>query len=109
MILGFFLFGLNHSQTQRDSVRKPVPVNISVTVYNAIPGPVTKVQFLQKTWIVNKDSFKLLAFNRNPLTTSKRSDLKISYLNKERLTFLKKPPAKLIYHLFQSETDEPHS
>jgi hypothetical protein len=107
MILGFFFLGLNRSSVERDSVKKPVPTNFSVTVYNAIPGPVTKVQFLQKTWIVNKDSFKLLSFNRHPLSTSKRSDLKISNLNKERLIFLKKPPAIFLYHLFPAETDEP--
>jgi hypothetical protein len=106
VILGFFLLGLNQSHNEGNTVKKPVPYSISVAGYNALPGPVIKVQFLQKNWIVNKDSFKLLAFNRNPLFTSKRAELIISYFSKERLSFLKRPPAILIYHLFQSETDD---
>jgi hypothetical protein len=74
--------------------------------YNAIPVSLIKVQFLQKNWIVNKDSFKLLAFNRNPTTTSKRSELRITYINKVRQSFIKMPQEIFLYHLSPPEPDD---
>lgn len=109
MILGLFLLGLNNSATEKDSVKKPVPVNTSFMASNAIPVSVIKVQFLQKTWIVNNDSYKLLAFNINPLTTSKRTELKISHINKVRQSFLKLPQEVFIYHSSPPEADDFHS
>lgn len=109
MILGFFLLGLNNSSTNRDSIKKTVPVNNSLVASNAIPASIIKVQFLQKTWIVNKDSFKLLAFNINPLTTSRRTELKISYINKVRQSFLKLPQQIFLYHSSPPEADDFHS
>jgi hypothetical protein len=108
MVMGFFFLTLNQSHSEKDIIEKQFPFNISVSSFNAIPGPVIKVQFLQKSWIVNKDSFKLLAFNRSPLFTSRKADLKISDLTKERLSFVKKPPAIKLYHLFPPDTDDPH-
>jgi hypothetical protein len=109
MILGLFLLGLNNSATEKDSVKKPVPVNTSFMASNAIPVSVIKVQFLQKTWIVNNDSYKLLAFNINPLTTSKRTELKISHINKVRQSFLKLPQEVFMYHSSPPEADDFHS
>jgi hypothetical protein len=63
----------------------------------------------QKTWISNKDNFALLAFNRNPLADSRRTDMKIAQLATLRLKSHLPQLFVLLYHLFPDEADEPPS
>lgn len=107
LIACFCFLALKDTGTENISVKKSVPANISVSINNAITGPVIKVQEFHKSWISDKDNFKLDAFQRNPLIVSKNTDLKLSQLNILRLSFIDIPQSILQYHLFPSETDDP--
>lgn len=101
------LLSLKNTTLESNSVKKPVPVNISISENNAISTSEMKVQIFQKSWIVNKDNCKLLAFNRNPLSVNRITDIKLSYLDKQRQAFLIQPQSIHRYHLFPPETDDP--
>jgi hypothetical protein len=87
--------------------RKPVPANISIVERSAVANPCLRLQVFQKTWILNKDHFDLLAFNRNIISEDKNIDLKVSALQITRHKIHKIPQFILRYHLFPPEKDEP--
>jgi len=95
------------------SVSIPVHKSNLVSTYfsligkSAVSSPSARLQVFQKTWISNKDNFNLLAFNRNPQSESKKTDLKVSHLLIIRQSSNKIPQFILRYHLFPAETDEP--
>jgi hypothetical protein len=106
-------FGLltynNPYRKTADQNRSHVPIFMTVSQNSAVTSPCIRLQVFQKTWISNKDNFNLLAFNRNPLSESKKTDIKVSHLKSIRenshriLSFL------LRYHLFPPENGEPPS
>lgn len=82
-------------------------VFISASDQNAVSNSSERLHVYQKTWISNKDNFNILAFNRNPVTENRMTDLKINSL---QLKVKKFKGVYLIYfpqHLFSSETDDP--
>jgi len=85
---------------------KPVPVEISVLQSNAILSTGIQLHCFQKTWISNKDNFRLLTFVQTQYLDSKKVNQKIYLLDKVR----KKSPGFLIllihYHLFPQENSE---
>jgi hypothetical protein len=111
IVLLIVFFGLsicnNFSGSFTDSSRKPVTTYISTIESSAVISSCIKLQIFQKTWISNKDNFNLLAFNRNPLSENKKSDLKISNLQHLRQCSNIIPQFILRYHLFPAEKDEP--
>jgi hypothetical protein len=108
LIICLGLLSLKNSAAERNSQKKPVPVSISVNERSAIPTSVFKVQIFQKSWIANKDSYKLLAFHTNPLISNRKTDIKISYQDILRQSFVTTPQSILRYHLFPPETDDPN-
>jgi hypothetical protein len=111
IVIAIVFFGLliynNSFRNSTEQSRKPVSTYISVSDNNAVSSTCVRLQVFQKTWISNKDNFDLLAFNRNPLSENKRTDLKISYLQNISEGILKIPQFILLYHLFPEEKDEP--
>jgi hypothetical protein len=111
IILAILFFGLlfynNSFRNTNELKRRPVSTNISVSDNNAVNGPLIRLQVFQKTWILNKDNFNLLAFNRNPLSENKKTGLKVCHLLIISQNSHKIPQFILRYHLFPAEMDEP--
>jgi len=84
----------------------PVTTCIFASGNNAVSNQCTRVQVFQRTWILNRDNFNLLAFNRNPLSVSRKAKLKVSQYQFIRQSLRKIPQFILRYHLFPVETDE---
>jgi len=111
IVLSILLFGIliysDSRKTTTDLNRKPVSDYFSLSVNSAVSSSSVRLQLFQKTWVSNKDHFNLLAFNRNPQSESKKTDLKVSHLLIIRQSSNKIPQFILRYHLFPAETDEP--
>lgn len=111
IVIAIVFFGLlicsNSVRKTTDFNRKPVSTYISINDNNAVSNPCVRLQVFQKTRISNKDNFDLLAFNRNPLSENKRTDLRILYLKNISQSILKIPQFILFYHHLSGEKDEP--
>jgi|ERR1035437_4052056 hypothetical protein len=111
IILAIVFFGLlfynNSFSNINEPERKPVSTYIGVSDNNSITGPCIMLQVFQKTWISNKDNYNLLAFNRNPLSENRKTNLKVYNLLIIRQNTCKIPQFILRYHLFPAEMDEP--
>jgi hypothetical protein len=110
IVLLIIFFGLlicnNSSRNITEYNRKSVSNYMSVSDNNAVSKPCISVQIFQKTWILNKDNFNLLAFNRNQSENNK-TGIKISHLQIIRQNSHKIPQFILFYHLFPDEAGEP--
>ena len=109
LVIVFFglLFYNNSFSNTNELERKPALTYIAVSDNNSIAGPCIRLQVFQKTWILNKDNFNLLAFNRNPLSENKKTGLKVCHLLIISQSSHKIPQFILRYHLFPAEMDEP--
>jgi hypothetical protein len=111
IILAIIFFGLlfynNSFRNTNELERKPASTYIAVSDNNSITGPCIRLQVFQKTWISNKDNFNLLAFNSNPLSENRKTNLKVYHLLIIRQNSYKIPQFILRYHLFPAEMDEP--
>jgi hypothetical protein len=81
----------------------PVPAYLSVSESIAVISPCIRLQVYQKTWILNKDNFNLLAFNRNPISESKKTKITVAHLQIIRGCSDKIPLFFIRYHLFPDE------
>jgi len=109
LVIVFFglLFYNNSFRSTNELERKPVSTYIAVSDNNSIAGPCIRLQVFQKTWISNKDNFNLLAFNNNPLSENRKTNLKVYHLLIIRQNSYKIAQFILRYHLFPAEMDEP--
>jgi hypothetical protein len=111
IILFVLLFGLlvyNNSVRSNTGIKsKPVSSFMSVSENIAVSSPCIRIQVFQKVLISNKDNFNLLAFNRNPLSESKKTGIVVSHFQIIRQSSHKIPQSVLRYHLFPTEKDEP--
>jgi hypothetical protein len=111
VVILILLFGVlvynNSGRNITGHSRKPVSNLISVSENTAISGTFVRVQVFQKTWILNKDNFDILAFNRNPLSENKKATLKISNLETIRRSSRKISQFLIRLYLFPAETDDP--
>jgi hypothetical protein len=95
------------SENNRHDVSPYSSLIASLNHDNGVFSPGIRVQVFQKTWILNKDNFNLLAFNRNPLHENKITDRKIYNLQEIRKNSNKIPPYIFRCHLFSGEKDDP--
>jgi hypothetical protein len=109
LVIVFFglLFYNNSFRNTNELERKPALTYIAVSDNNSIAGPCIRLQVFQKTWISKKDNFNLLAFNSNPLSENRKTNLKVYHLLIIRQNSYKIPQFILRYHLFPAEMDEP--
>lgn len=111
IVILIFFFGLlicnNSNRITTDLKRNPISSYMSVSENSAISSLCSRFQVFQKTWVLNKDNFNLLAFNRNPLSENKKTGIKVFHLRIIRQNSNKIPQFILRYHLFPSEMDEP--
>jgi hypothetical protein len=110
IIVTIVFFGLliysNSFIDKTDLNRKPVSTYITVSENNAVSSPCLRLMVFQKTWILNRDNFNLLAFNNSPLSENKKTDLRISHFETLRRSSQNAPGFIPHYHLFPSEPDE---
>lgn len=105
MFIGLTIFNASTRESSA-SVRIPVPSCVTISQSSAVSSPEVRIQIFQKTWILNKDHFSLLAFNRSPLFEDKKTDIIITSLHDIRQN--SDIIAGFIFrcHLFPAETDE---
>src|SRR5512133_2268040 len=106
LFLGF-LFCNNSVRSTLEINRIPVPATIAVSDNSAVSGTYFRIQVFQKTWILNKDNFNLLAFNRNPLSESRRAGIKSSNCNILMRDFRKIPQFIFLCHQYPEDAGEP--
>jgi hypothetical protein len=110
IVLAVLFFGVLIHNNSFNSVTphksNPVSTYISVNGNNAVSSQCIRLQVFQKTWILNKDNNNLLAFNRNPFSENRKTDIKISQLQVIRQSSNRIPQFILRYHLYPSEPDE---
>lgn len=108
-VLSILFIGLivNNYSMKSEPVHRNNPVStfISVSDNIAVSNPCVRLQVYQKTWILNKDNYNILAFNRNPFTMSLRTEIDIDQFLILRQSLNRVPQFILRYHLFPEETD----
>lgn len=111
IVLAILFFTLlifsNSSGNTTEKNNKPVTAYLSVSNNNAVSSPFIRLQVFPRTWISNRDNFNLLAFNRNPISDSKKICLKVSQLQIKQENSHKIPQFILLYYLFPDERDVP--
>lgn len=107
LVILFFavLVHYNSSGFTGSAKRAPVTFSISAKDKIAVASPGLRLHVYQKTWILNKDNFDLLAFNRNPLVENSITAIQVSYFQKIRRSLSKVPHFILRYHLFPCQSD----
>jgi len=107
LVLLFFAVLAHHQSTGMiaSAGRVPVTYTISENDNSAVASPCLRLNVYQKTWILNKDHFDILAFNRSPIVENGNTDIQVSYFQKIRLSLSRVPHFILRYHLFPSESD----
>jgi hypothetical protein len=106
LFLGF-LFYNNSTGSTSELKRTPVPALIAVSDNIAVSSQCLRIQVFQKTWILNKDNFNLLAFNRNPLSESRRAGIKAVHCNILIQDYRKIPIFILLFHQYPDDAGEP--
>jgi hypothetical protein len=106
LALGLLTF---HEDVNKSSGSHRIPVSVFISLDNcsAIPGPGMRLEVFQKVWIINKDHFNLLAFNRNPLSDNKKTNLKIIFLQDVRKESNRIPVYIFHHYPFSADKDEP--
>lgn len=87
--------------------KKPAVTYIRETSDVVISDSPTRLQVFQKTWILNKDNFNPMAFNRNPLSVDRKIMLKISQLLTIRQNLFRIPRSSILVQLYPCEKDHP--
>jgi hypothetical protein len=109
ILIAILFFGLliHNNPLKSIPVHKSSPVScyIAVSDSNAVSNQFVRLQVFQKTWILNKDNYNILAFNRNPLAESQKTGLNINHFQCLRQSLNTIPPFILRYHLFPEESD----
>jgi len=105
VLLGLLIHNGTFS-TSTEHKSNPIRTYASESHNSAIFSPGIRVQIFQKIWILNKDNFNLLAFNRNPLSEDKKTGILISYLQNIRVNSDRITSFIFRYYLFPAEKDE---
>jgi len=106
LALGLLIFH-EGSDKSTENHRIPASTYISLDQCSAVPGPGIRLEVFQKIWIINKDHFDLLAFNRNPLSDSKKTNLRIIFLRNIRKETNRIPVYIFHHNPFSADKDEP--
>lgn len=109
VILSILFFGLmiNNNTLKNEPVHNNDPVSafISVSDKSAVSNACARFQVYQKTWILNKDNYNILAFNRNPFSMNLKTEMNINSFLILRQSLDKIPQFIRRYHLYPEETD----
>jgi hypothetical protein len=84
----------------------PAPAETKLMQSSEAVCTVMQIQLLHKSWIANKDNFRLLTFNKAQFKYNKKVDQKIILLENLRKNTFRHSLAFFIYHLLPHEKDE---
>jgi hypothetical protein len=102
-----FLFYNNSVRSAEGINRNPVTVSLTLSDMSAVFSPCLRIHVFQKTWISNRDNFSLLAFNRNPLSESRKTGIIAGHCKIVLQAYRKIPQFILLYHEYPDDTGEP--
>jgi|WetSurMetagenome_2_1015567.scaffolds.fasta_scaffold01935_9 hypothetical protein len=107
MVILFFAVLVHYNSTGYTvaSGKAPATAIITEKENSAVSTPCLRLHVYQKTWILNRDNFDLLAFNRSPFVENNITGIQVSYFQKIRRSLCKVPQFILRYHLFPLESD----
>lgn len=109
LILGLFLGFLVFQKTdynKSDCNSQSTRVEISIIKSNATVSTGIHFYHFQKTWIPNKNNFKLLSFDKSQFFDSKKVDQRILVFEKIRKNTIQFMISFMQYCLFPHESDE---
>ncbi len=107
IFFGVLIFA-NFSGKNIEPLKKPI-ASLTVVIENyAINPSLARVQIFQKTWVSNKDNFKLLTLSINQLSENRKTNIRVSQLLLIRQSLAFVPQFILRYHLFPREMDDPN-
>ncbi|MGD0341423.1 MAG: hypothetical protein ABSA76_06935 [Bacteroidales bacterium] len=105
LIIGLLVFyGISNNGS--DKSNNPTPSVTLITQSSAFVSNGIQINCIQKSWISNKDNFKLLTFDKTQFLENKKTDLKITLLENNLKTSKLIQEFFLRYHLFPSEKDD---
>ena len=105
LALGLLIYHNTNSNIS-DKNKNSSTTEISLNQSSATFFPGIRLQAFQKTWIYNKDNYKLLSFAKNQFTENKKAVQKIFLLQNIRKNTERIPISFFRYHLFPTERDE---
>ena len=104
LFLGLLVYQ-NKDYYTSDSNKNSTPTETSLIQSKATVCPGIQIQYFQKSWISNKDNFKLLTFDKTQFLDNKKVDQKIILLENIRKNSMRFP-ISFIQYLFPHERDE---
>jgi hypothetical protein len=79
---------------------------ISILQSSALTNAGIQINFIQKSWISNKDHFKLLTFDKTRYLESKKTDIKITRLDSLRRIYSRNPNSLIFRHSIPHSSDD---
>lgn len=111
LLVVIFSFGLllftNSTDNHSGSSKRSNQTQISLSQSSACITSGINFQYLQKSWISNKDNFELLSFGKTQFLDNKKADQKILLQENIRKNSINIPIIILQHHLFTSPPDDP--
>jgi len=106
ILLGGLLAFQTTDYSTSDKDNSSTPTEMSFVQSNAVICTEIQIQYCQKSWISNKDNFKLLSFEKTQFLDNKRTDQRIILLENIRKCSTRFPILFLQNHFFPHERDE---
>jgi hypothetical protein len=105
LVLGLIIYhNTNNNFSDRNKNSSVTEISLNKSIGTFCSG--LRLQAIQKTWISNKDIFKLLSIDNNQFLENKKVDQRISLLQNIRNRTEKIQTLFSRYHLFPTERDE---
>jgi hypothetical protein len=106
IILFLGLMELNLPDNSSNTQKRPGSFEISIFQSSAIINAGIQINCIQKSWISNKDHFKLLPFDKTQYLESKKIDKKITRLDNLRRICTRNPNSLIFIHIIPHNSDE---
>lgn len=106
IILLLGLLELNLPDSSSNILKSPGSIEISMIQSYAIISAGIQINCIQKSWISNKDHFKLLTFDKTQYLESKKINKKITRLDNLRKIYAGIPASLILVHIIPHDNDE---
>jgi len=106
LILLFGIMELNLPGSSSNTPKGSGSFEISILQSSALTNAGIQINFIQKSWISNKDHFKLLTFDKTRYLESKKTDIKITRLDSLRRIYSRNPNSLIFRHSIPHSSDD---
>jgi hypothetical protein len=106
LILLFGILELNLPDNSSNTQKRPGSIEISIFQSSAIINAGIQINCVPKSWISNKDHFRLLTFDKTQYLESKKIDKKITRLDNLRRIYTRNPNSLIFIHIIPHNSDE---